>query len=195
MNLIERQSYWTGYPSVYRYDSHFFSTYGDLQADHLPVATRKTNILGYDLLVCPMHVNKNHWAFVYADTKAYTLYYMDSMFIPMSATNALKLVQGYLYLETVRLQGEEAARLFTLRFMPDAPQQTNGYDCGVFLCQYVESISRRMHPSLTQNDMPSLRRNMVWEIMKGRLLNYRLARPRKSRHINIRDLLKRRSDQ
>ena len=126
-----------------------------------------------------MHVNKNHWAFVYADTKAYTLYYMDSMFIPMSATNALKLVQGYLYLETVRLQGEEAARLFTLRFMPDAPQQTNGYDCGVFLCQYVESISR----------------NMVWEIMKGRLLNYRLARPRESRHINIRDLLKRRSDQ
>ena len=107
------------------------------------------------------------------------LYYMDSMFNPLSATNALKLVQTYLYLETVRLQGEKVARLFKLRFVPDAPQQTNGYDCGVFLCQYAESISR----------------NMVWEIMKGRLLNYRLARPRESRHINIRDLLKRRSDQ
>ena len=30
MNLIERRSYRTGYPYVYRYDSHFFSTYGDL---------------------------------------------------------------------------------------------------------------------------------------------------------------------
>ena len=51
-----------------------------------------------------------------------------------------------------------------------------------------------MHPSFTQNDMPSLRRNMVWEIMKGRLLNYQLARPRESHHINIRNLLKQRSD-
>ena len=121
MNLIERRSYRTGYPSVYRYDSHFFSTYGDLQADHLPAATKKTNILGYDLLFFPMHINQNHWAFVYADTKTYTLYYMDSMFNLMSGTNALKLVQTYLYLETVRLQGEEAARLFKLRFVPDAP--------------------------------------------------------------------------
>ena len=52
-----------------------------------------------------------------------------------------------------------------------------------------------MHPSFTQADMPSLHRNMVWEIMKGRLLNYRLARPRESRYINIRDLLKCKSDQ
>ena len=142
-----------------------------------------------------MHILDVHWAFVYADTRTHTLYYMDSMFNPVSVSNALKVVQTYLYLETVRLRGEEDARPFTLRFVPDVPQQTNGYDCGVFNCQYAESISRRMHPSFTQNDMPSLRRNMVWEIMKGPLLNYRLARPRESRHINIRDLLKRRSDQ
>ena len=141
-----------------------------------------------------MHIHDVHWGFVYADTRTHTLYYMDSMFNPLNATNTLKLVQGYLHLETVRLRGEEEARPFTLRFVPEAPQQSNGYDCGVFVCQYAESISRRMHPSFTQNDMPSLRQNMVWEIMKGRLLNYRLARPRESRHINIRDLLKRRSN-
>ena len=60
MNLIERQSYRTGYPLVYRYDSHFFSTFGDLDANHLPVATRKTNILGYDLLFFPMHIHDVH---------------------------------------------------------------------------------------------------------------------------------------
>ena len=195
MNLIERRSYRTGYPSVYRHDTHFFTTYGDLDPNHLPNATRKTNILGYDLLFFPLHVNESHWAFVYADTKTYTLYYMDSMFNPLSRTNALKMVQTYLFLETARLQGEKEARYFKIRLVPDVPQQTNGYDCGVFLCQYAESISRRMHPSFTQDDMPSLCRNMVWEIMKGRLLNYRLARPRESRKINIRDLLKRGSDQ
>ena len=100
MNLIERRSYRTGYPSVYRHDTHFFTTYRDLDPNHLPNATRKTNILGYDLLFFPLHVNENHWAFVYADTKTYTLYYMDSMFNPLSGTNALKMVQTYLYLET-----------------------------------------------------------------------------------------------
>ena len=123
------------------------------------------------------------------------MYYMDSMFNPMSRTNALKMVQTYLFLETAGLQGEKKARYFKIRLVPDVPQQANQYDCSVFLCQYAESISRRMHPSFTQNDMPSLHRNMVWEIMKGCLLNYRLARPRESRKINIRDLLKRGSDQ
>ena len=154
--------------------------------------------LADNLLFFPMHILEVYWAFVYADTRTRTLYYMDSMFNPVNVANALKVVQTYLFLETVRLRGEEDARIarpFTLRFVPDAPQQTNGYDCSVFVCQYAESISRRMHPSFTQNDMPSLRRNMVWEVMKGRLLNYRLARPRESRHISIRDLLKRRLDQ
>ena len=92
MNFIERRSYRTGYPSVYRYDSHFFSTFGNLDPSHLPVATRKTNILGYDLLFFPMHIHDVHWAFIYADTRTHTLYYMDSMFNPLNGTNALKLV-------------------------------------------------------------------------------------------------------
>ena len=66
---------------------------------------------------------------------------MDSMFNPLYGTNALKMVQTYLFLETVRLQGEKEARYFKIRLVPDVPQQTNGYDCGVFLCQYAESIS------------------------------------------------------
>ena len=49
MNLIERRSYRTGYPSVYRHNTHFFSTFGDLDPNHLPNATRKTNIFSYCL--------------------------------------------------------------------------------------------------------------------------------------------------
>ena len=107
----------------YRHDTHFFSTFGDLDPNHLPKATRKTNILSYNLLLFPMHILKVHWALVYADTNTHMVYYMGSMFNPVNASNALKLVQGYLYLETVRLRGEEDARPFMLRFVPDAPQQ------------------------------------------------------------------------
>ena len=111
MNLIERQSYRTGYPLVYRHDTHFFSTFGDLDPNHLPNATRKTNIFGYDLLLFPMHILEVHWALVYADTNTHMLYYMDSMFNPLNASNALKLVQSYLYLETVRLRLQTTRRI------------------------------------------------------------------------------------
>ena len=46
---------------------------------------------------------------------------MDSMFNPLNGTNALKMVQTYLFLETVRLQGEKEARYFKIRLVPDVP--------------------------------------------------------------------------
>ena len=58
-----------------------------------------------------MHILEVHWAMVYADTNTHTLYYMDSMFNPLNASNALKLVQSYLYLETVRLRLQTTRRI------------------------------------------------------------------------------------
>ncbi|KAF7306736.1 Cysteine proteinase [Mycena indigotica] len=48
---------------------------------------------------------------------------------------------------------------------PDIPQQENGYDCGVFTCQFLESLSRGAEPfNFSQKDIPYLRRRMIWEI-------------------------------
>jgi len=47
----------------------------------------------------------------------------------------------------------------------DTPQQENGYDCGVFVCQFLESLSRgEEYFNFSQADMPYLRRRMIWEI-------------------------------
>jgi sentrin-specific protease 1 len=52
----------------------------------------------------------------------------------------------------------------------DIPQQHNGYDCGVFACMFAEAASRRSKFLFTQEDMPSLRRRMVYEILTKKLL-------------------------
>ena len=45
------------------------------------------------------------------------------------------------------------------------PQQENGYDCGVFTCQFLETISRGEESfRFSQKNMPYLRRRMIWEI-------------------------------
>lgn len=54
------------------------------------------------------------------------------------------------------------------------PQQNNGYDCGVFACQFAECLSRadggageeeRDVFNFTQADMPFLRKRLVVDIL------------------------------
>ena len=52
----------------------------------------------------------------------------------------------------------------------DTPQQENGYDCGVFTCQFLESLSRgEENFAFAQTNMAYLRRRMIWEIGHARL--------------------------
>jgi len=50
------------------------------------------------------------------------------------------------------------------------PQQENGYDCGVFTCQFLEALSRGEETfNFSQKDMRYLRRRMIWEIGNAKL--------------------------
>jgi len=54
----------------------------------------------------------------------------------------------------------------------DTPQQENGYDCGVFTCQFLESLSRGEEQfRFSQRDMTYLRRRMIWEIGNAKFLD------------------------
>ena len=52
----------------------------------------------------------------------------------------------------------------------DTPQQENGYDCGVFTCQFLETLSRGEERfAFSQANMHYIRRRMVWEIGHAKL--------------------------
>ena len=54
--------------------------------------------------------------------------------------------------------------------MQYTPQQENGYDCGIFTCHFLESLSRGEEVfTFSQRDMPYLRRRMIWEIGNAQL--------------------------
>ena len=56
------------------------------------------------------------------------------------------------------------------KILQSTPQQENGYDCGVFTCQFMEAISRgEENFNFSQQDMPYLRRRMIWEIGNAKL--------------------------
>jgi sentrin-specific protease 1 len=54
----------------------------------------------------------------------------------------------------------------------DTPQQENGYDCGVFTCQFLEALSRGEEVfNFSQRNMPYLRRRMIWEVGHAKFLD------------------------
>ncbi len=56
--------------------------------------------------------------------------------------------------------------------MQDIPQQKNGSDCGIFLCQYAEYLARDIKPpfDFTQRNMPYFRVRMAYESITGQIL-------------------------
>lgn len=49
------------------------------------------------------------------------------------------------------------------------PQQNNGYDCGVFACQFAVYSALGKPFLFSQSDMPNIRKRMVVEISNGEL--------------------------
>ena len=56
-----------------------------------------------------------------------------------------------------------------VKIVENAPLQGNGYDCGVFMCQNAEKLSRKVFVSTRQEDMPYARKKMMKEIFLGAL--------------------------
>jgi sentrin-specific protease 1 len=49
------------------------------------------------------------------------------------------------------------------------PQQSNGYDCGVFCCQFAECCAAEKSFRFSQQNMPDYRKSMVVEILRAKL--------------------------
>lgn len=49
------------------------------------------------------------------------------------------------------------------------PQQTNGVDCGVFVCQYANSVTAGRWPDWAQEDIGYIRQRMGLELLEGRI--------------------------
>jgi sentrin-specific protease 1 len=51
----------------------------------------------------------------------------------------------------------------------DVPTQSNSYDCGVFVCQMAERLSRRSLFNFNQSQMPEIRIQMIEQIVAGEI--------------------------
>uniref|UniRef100_A0A3P9NGE3 Ubiquitin-like protease family profile domain-containing protein n=1 Tax=Poecilia reticulata TaxID=8081 RepID=A0A3P9NGE3_POERE len=84
-------------------------------------------------------------------------------------TKAVDLFMFDLILVPLHL-GAHWALAVSLIHHTDIPQQTNGSDCGVFVCKYADYIAKGKPLTFKQCHMPLFRKLMMWEILNQKLL-------------------------
>lgn len=157
-------------------DVHYFSTFfwsklkGDgYEKGRLAKWTKKFDIFSKDVLLIPINHNNSHWTGAAINFRRKRIESYDSM--NMDRQNVYRLLREYLNAEHKDKRKKPFDFTGWIDYThPETPQQENGYDCGVFTCQFLETLSRGEEAfNFTQRDMAYLRRRMIWEIGNARL--------------------------
>ena len=133
------------------------------------------NLNEYQILLFPFNINNSHWALISIDIEKRELFYYDSLknnniddFFPIFE-NITILIDKYLIDYNDFLVHSNLN--WTYNFMKNIPSQNNGSDCGVFVCQFMNYISKNKEFDFTQDDINYFRVLMGVELILGRLLS------------------------
>lgn len=154
---------------------HYFSTFfwpkieKSYKDTRLNKWTKKFDIFQKDVILIPVNHGNVHWTLAAINFKKKRIESYDSMGVYRD--NVYKKLRYYLQEEHM----DKKKRPFDFtgwvdHYDEDTPQQENGFDCGVFTCQFMESLSRGVDEfAFDQDDMPYIRDRMTWEIGRSRL--------------------------
>lgn len=171
MNLIvARSGERKGLPRVYAFSTFFVPKLIAAGYGGVSRWTRKVDLFSYDVLLVPLHITA-HWCLVVVDFRERRIAYYDSLGPPFKTPRCLRLMR--LYLEAESRQRRDRGldwRGWTTR-VADVPLQQNGNDCGVFVCQYAECLTRDAPISFGQEHIPYFRRRVAYEILHKTILS------------------------
>ncbi|ETO20226.1 ULP1 like chllamydin domain containing protease [Reticulomyxa filosa] len=138
-------------------------------------------------IIFPIHLKgKLHWACGVINLRDRQIEYYDSLFHPKNSKpdfqHFAKCMKLYLFQEWEDKQldtraSKHALELVTLIQNMDtcvmsAPRQSNGYDCGVFVCNFMYWIAHGFFPNFSSDpsSIQYFREKICLEILLGRVL-------------------------
>ncbi|KDQ54738.1 hypothetical protein JAAARDRAFT_196153 [Jaapia argillacea MUCL 33604] len=154
-------------------NAHYFSSFfwSKLKGEGYEKArlgkwTKKFDIFEKDIILIPVNHNNAHWTAAAINFRRKRIESYDSMGMPRQT-----LLRNYLDAEHRNKKKKPFDFTGWEDHVPeDTPQQENGFDCGVFTCQFLESLSRGEEKfNFSQDNMTYLRRRMIWEIGNAKL--------------------------
>ncbi|NXP44011.1 SENP2 protease, partial [Heliornis fulica] len=170
LTLVMERSKKESYPTVHAFSTFFYLKLCSGGYNAVKRWTRRVDLFKQDIILIPINL-RAHWTLTVIDIRKKTIRYLDSM--GQDGNKICLTLLKYLQEESLAKRNVElVASQWTCYSMKahEIPQQTNGNDCGVFLCKFAEYISRDQPTTFTQSHMPYFRRRMAWEILHQQLL-------------------------
>ena len=151
------------------FDTENFDKFKDLCKD-VP------DFFNLQLVLFPL-VIEHHWILLTVSPTTKTIVYYDSRFNP-GVKHREKLFRYLTALHKSLTQKELVRREWTSVDQHDIPRQTNSHDCGVFVCQYAERLTRNASFDFSQADMPAIRIQMLEQIVAKKITPLPPSHPR-----------------
>ncbi|RDB29604.1 Sentrin-specific protease 1 [Hypsizygus marmoreus] len=130
--------------------------------------TKAIDIFSKDVVLIPINHSNAHWTGAAINFRRKRIESYDSMGTRRNIV--FKLLRKYLDAEHQNKKKKPFDFTGWEDYSLEEPLQENGYDCGVFTCQFLLGLARGDDAiRFTQKDMPNLRRRMIWEIGKATL--------------------------
>lgn len=110
------------------------------------------------VIFVPVNIKNSHWALITVDLDACCLRYYDSLRKPTKPPSLIfeKLIEHF---------GDDEWRAVRV----ECPQQPNGYDCGAYICYFMDQIAKTRSNLVHDPSTSSLR-----EMIRERLLKYKV---------------------
>ncbi|GJJ09586.1 hypothetical protein Clacol_003809 [Clathrus columnatus] len=163
---------------------HYFNTFfwpkieKGYKENRLNKWTKKFDIFSKDIILIPVNHRNIHWSLAAINLKKKRIESYDS--VGEYHTKIYQKLRYYLQEEHTDKKKKPFdftgwedyydEKMWYSHVFKETPQQENGYDCGVFTCQFMESLSRGVDNfPFDQSNMPYIRDRMTWEIGRSKL--------------------------
>lgn len=129
---------------------------------------KKKNInADVDKILVPINVNGNHWVCAMVDLQKDKIFYLDSLCTTKNSPTAFRYMQrlkDYVIQESGGALGKDLEMIHL-----ESPQQSNGYDCGIFTLMNLLQLANEEAIVLDQKNANDFRFHVANEILKQRI--------------------------
>ncbi|KAE9548065.1 hypothetical protein FO519_008723 [Halicephalobus sp. NKZ332] len=176
MELIRQRGERSGPYKIYVLSCYVYTRYRSaLQRKSAPEYSTffdrsfKADPFSSDIIILPINDGHEHWKVIMADVKRRLICAFDSLGLDCHGQlNAAREILIQLAKQNGHMFGFDE---WILCVDSNIPRQQNGYDCGIFACQYAQYIASGKPIFFTQGRMSYFRRRMQYEILRGKLLS------------------------
>lgn len=165
--ILEHRGKTKSYPTVLSINAQFFTMLDSEIRECANDFLQNTNIFSFEIVLIPI-CQSSHWylAEIQIRQKKITLY--DSL--RRNNTKTLELLTDFVVQESKSQHYKFEIAHWQIQQNQNTPIQTNGTDCGVFMCAIAEYLTRESKLNFSQNHMDYFRKKIAYEIITNQII-------------------------